>query len=260
MTKRYWAAIIAGLVLLAMEEASAQQPEREEESKFDPQADELLKKMSDYLSNLSSMQFIADHGTEVVLTSGQKIEFGARSEVRVRRPDRLRSDRVGELAHATFYYDGKTLTVHGEKTNMYASTPAPPTLAAAVDFAREKLELETPAADLVVGDVYRELREDAVAGMYIGKVDVAGVPCHHLAYRGKETDFQLWIEDGPQPLPRKYVITTKDQPAQPEFEVMLSAWEINPELPDELFVFHPPQGAEKIEFLSALRSAKKPRR
>src|SRR5687767_14034642 len=122
MAKHLLAAVAAMLVLPTThpQTGMAAEPEREGKESFDPQADALLKKMSDYLASLSSMRFMADHSTEVILTSGQKIELGASAEVRVRRPDRWRNDRVGQLARASFYYDGKTLTVHGVGTNTYA--------------------------------------------------------------------------------------------------------------------------------------------
>ncbi len=262
MTKFPWA-VPAAIVLLAgaSDRRLAAQPEKKTENKteneFDPEADTQLKKMSDYLASLKSMTFVADHTTEAVLTSGQKVEFGARSDVSIQRPNRVRSDRVGQLADGSFFYDGKTFTVFGARKNMYATAEAPPTINEAIDVARTKLGLEIPAADLLVDDVYNSLREGKVAGKYLGKVELDGILCHHIAYQGKDTDFQLWVQDGSKPLPRKYVITTKDEESQPEFTVRFSNWDLNPQLPDDLFAWKPPQNAEKIQFLSVLESRQK---
>jgi hypothetical protein len=38
---------------------------------------------------------------------------------------------------------------------------------------------------------------------------VIGVECDHLAFRNADTDWQIWIESGAKPIPRKYVITSK---------------------------------------------------
>src|SRR5262245_14598582 len=122
MRKCLWAAAAATLILTTHEswvDAQAEpekkkEPEKQENA-FDPRADELLKKMSDYVGKLQTMRFVADHTTEVVLKTGQKIEFGARSEVRVKRPNKLRSDRLGEVVDASFFYDGKNLTIYGPK-------------------------------------------------------------------------------------------------------------------------------------------------
>jgi len=37
-----------------------------------------------------------------------------------------------------------------------------------------------------------------------------GVECEHLAFRGHVTDWQLWIETGAKPVPRKYVNDQQD--------------------------------------------------
>ena len=182
--------------------------------------------MSNSLKGLTSFAFDADHTIEVVLESGQKLQMAATSHVQVQRPNRLRSDRRGELANVSFIYDGKTITVTGNKTNLYAQAPAPSTLDAMIDFARDELELEAPAADLLYSDPYRGLTEDVVSGTHIGKTEIDGALCHHLAFRGREVDWQIWIEDTPRALPRRYVITSKDQAAAPEFGVSLRNWSV----------------------------------
>jgi hypothetical protein len=217
---------------------------------FDQKADAVMKRMSDYLAKLQSFSFVADHTTEVVLENGQKLQFGARSDVKVKRPNMVRSDRLGQAIEATLFYDGKNLTIYTPKNNFYATTPAPPTLDQAVDFAGQKLGMETPAGDLISSDVFGMLTKDAIGSMYVGRVMIDGTWCDQVAYRGKDTDFQLWIQEGDPPLPRKYVITTKNVPASPEFGVELSEWVTDAELPEEQFTFVPPKGAERIEFLA----------
>lgn len=216
---------------------------------IDPKADEVLRKMSGTLKGLSHFAFDADHTTEVVLPSRQKLELAAASRVVVRRPNQLRSDRRGELADLALYYDGRSLTIMGKRANLYATAAAPPTLDQAIDFARDELGLEAPAADLLHSDPYRALTEDVVSGMYVGRAEIDGTPCHHLAFRGREVDWQIWIEDGPRALPRRYLITTKDQPGAPEFGVTLRNWSVDAPVPPETFTFNRPAGAERVDFL-----------
>jgi hypothetical protein len=225
--------------------------------KIDPEADRLLKRMSDYMGRLPAFSFIADHTTEVVLESGQKLALAASSYVTVKRPNKMRSDRRGQLIDAAFMYDGKTVTVFGKRANKYAQAPAPDTIDETIDFARSRLDLEAPAADLIYSDPYKILTENATSGMRVGKATIDGVECHHLAYRAGDVDWQLWIEDGPRPLPRKYIITTKDVQSFPEFTVMMHDWNTAPQLSDDLFTFVPPAGAERIEFLGMLESKRK---
>jgi hypothetical protein len=73
-----------------------------------------------------------------------------------------------------------------------------------------------------------------------------GVPCEHLAFSADNVDWQVWIQDGPRPVPRKFVITYKDEPNDPQYTAVFSNWDFNTELPDFVFNFEPPPGAAKI--------------
>ena len=53
---------------------------------------------------------------------------------------------------------------------------------------------------------------------------VDGVECDHLAFRNLETDWQIWIERGERPLPRKYVITSKTVATAPQYTLRLRDW------------------------------------
>jgi hypothetical protein len=216
-----------------------------------PKANALLKKMSADLAHAKSFQCETRYATEVVTQDGEKIEVLGRSSLAVKRPNKLRSDRTGPNAEVSFFYDGKDVTVYGDRTNMYATAQAPATLDKTIDFTRDQLDLDAPAADLLYDDPYAVLMEDVVSGKYIGLEPVGDRTCHHLAYRGHETDWQIWIADGPQALPCRFEITSKKVVGQPEFAIEMTNWRIDPTLPAEMFVFTPPASATRISFMSA---------
>ncbi|WP_169791344.1 DUF2092 domain-containing protein [Sandaracinus amylolyticus] len=219
----------------------------------DPEADRHLRAMSQYLAGLRSFRVDADSSLEVVLESGQKLQYLASSRVSVRRPDRLRSERHGALADLTLYYDGDSITLHGRRANLFATADAPRTLDQAIDFARDELDIEAPAADLLMSDVYRTLGAEAASGTYVGTAEVGGVNCHHLAFRGRSgSDWQLWIQEGATPLPMRYVVVSTDVRSQPQFAVDLHDWQTNAAMSDAEFAFEPPPGAQRIEFRRVL--------
>ncbi len=76
---------------------------------------------------------------------------------------------------------------------------------------------------------------------------VLGVPCEHLAFTQTNIDWQIWIEDGAKPVPRKFLITYKDEPGSPQFTALFSNWDFETKLPDFVFKFEPPAGASKIK-------------
>lgn len=225
------------------------EPRVSERAQVDREATAVVRRMADYLTSLRTFRVTADSTTELVLDTGQKIQVLATSHVAVQRPNRLRSERRGPLAHITFLYDGRTITMYGRRHNLYAQAEAPPNLDQALDFARERLEVEAPGADLLYSDVYEGLIEGTTSGRYLGEVEVDGVVCDHVAFQGEDVDWQLWVERGDRPLPRRYVIVTKDQRSLPEFVVELRDWEVAPTLAAADFEFTPPPGATEIEFL-----------
>ncbi len=84
-------------------------------------------------------------------------------------------------------------------------------------------------------------------GVYVGLHEVDGVKSHHLAFRQDGADWQIWIQDGDQPLPRKIVITYKDLPGTPQFVAFLDKWNLSDRQPESVFEFKPPPNASRVE-------------
>ncbi|MBX3158044.1 MAG: DUF2092 domain-containing protein [Deltaproteobacteria bacterium] len=216
----------------------------------DPQADALLRQMSDELRRMHSFEFDTTQVMEVVTHDGQRIQGLSSSRVSVERPNRLRTDRKGLLGGSSVYYDGRNLTVYGKRDNLYATSPAPRTLDATIDFARDQLSIDAPAADLLYSDPYRALMEEVVSGKYLGEEPIGGRTCHHLAFRNRETDWQIWIEAGAQPLPCRMVITSKTETGNPQYEISMFNWQLGVRTPPGMFVFQPPVGARRVDFVT----------
>ena len=224
----------------------------------DPDAAGMLKRMTDYVGKLPRFSVDTAATLEVVLHSGQKIQFTSASRTTLQRPDKLRSERIGDVVSQLFYYDGRKLTVYNPQDGYYATAAAPATIDAMVDFAREKLDVVAPATDLVTQDAYERLIDGVTQAFWVGKSAVGGVPCDHLAFRSDAVDWQIWIEDGEKPLPRKLVITSLDVAQAPQFEVVMSNWSLEPAIPAGFFDFTPPPGARAVEFLPVGQAGEQP--
>lgn len=214
-----------------------------------PLAEKLLRNMSDYLGKQQSFSVTTENSLEVVLTSGQKIQYTSPSSLQLKRPNLLRASRKGDLVDQDFYYDGKTLTLFSPDNGFYATAPAPATIDQTLDMARDKFDIIAPGGDFIYSNSYTMLTQDVVSGIYVGKAVVGGVKCDHLAFRGKDVDWQIWIAEGNKPLPKKYVITSKLVPGEPQFTAYITAWNLAPKLPEASFSFKPPKNATRIEFL-----------
>ena len=216
----------------------------------DPEAEGLLKNAMAYLAGQRAFTVDTENSIEVVLTSGQKIQFDNAVRVFIQRPDKLRAERLGDLVDQVFYYDGRKLTLHNPVDHYFATVPAPDNLEAMLDFARDSLDIVAPAGDLVYRDAYELLMEGVTSGFVVGTSEVGGVPCKHLAFRAPQVDWQIWLQEGDQPLPRKMVITSTDVVNHPQFTVVMNRWDLGPEFDPAIFSFTPSEGDEGIEFHS----------
>lgn len=212
-----------------------------------PEAKQLLRASTDYVAGLKRFSIETRNTLEVVLKSGQKIQFDHGVNVAVRRPNKLRAQRTGDLVDQDIFYDGKSLTVHNPGERMFAIAPVPGTLEEMLDHARTKLDIVAPAGDLIYSNAYDLLMQDVTDGFVVGKGVVEGVRCDHLAFRAPQIDWQIWIQEGDKPLPRKLVITSKDVTNAPQFSVVITRWNLAPKLPDSMFSFRQPKDARKVE-------------
>lgn len=216
---------------------------------IDPRAENLLRKSTDFLAQQKQLSVETRSSLEVVLVSGQKIQFDHTARQSIQRPNKLRAERGGDLVNQAFYYDGTSLTLSNPSDKYYATVKAPGTLEEMLDFARGELNIVAPAGDLVYKNSFEILMDGVTDGFIVGKGIVEGVRCDHLAFRAPHVDWQIWIEEGSQPLPRKLVITTRDVVNAPQFSVVITKWNLKPTFTPQTFTFTPPSGAKKIDFV-----------
>jgi hypothetical protein len=132
---------------------------------------------------------------------------------------------------------------------VYATLDAPPTFDALADFARARLDLDAPGADLLGSNPYAALMSDVLTGRYLGEATVGGERCDHLAYRGRDTDWELWIRKGDSPLPMRYIITSRRVAQHPQYRVEFTNWNLVPRFADSTFRFTPAPGARSVQVL-----------
>jgi hypothetical protein len=231
-------------------EGAAESAAAEKSGAIEPKADAALHRMSDYLSGLKTFRVETTTVDETkVNEEGQKIQQLAESKFAIRRPSEMRIDRVSANGRVVFRDDGKQFSVVNSDKNIYATAPAPGNLDQAADTARKQLQVDAPGVDLLASHPYEALTEGATEGRYLGLVPMGnGVMAHHLAVTKKNVSYQIWIQDGPEPLPLRYVVTGRDTKGSPQFTIQLRNWQPNAQVPDASFAFTPPAGATKVAF------------
>jgi hypothetical protein len=233
-----------------------------QESNSTPSASEqramkVLKNMSEFLAQVERFSVTIRDGYDAIQESGQKIEYGEVRKVTVSRPDRLRFEvERSDGQKGLVIFNGQDLTVYSAKNNFYATVSKPGTLDQVIKYAMEDLKIRVPLGVLFLSVLPSELDNLVTSADYVETTTITDVPCDHIAAQtSRGVDFQAWIAQGSEPLPRRIVITYREETGQPQFWADLSDWNLAPEVSDALFTFTPPEGAERIQFLTAVSNA-----
>jgi len=235
-----WAAVITLLfvtILFIVPHAQAQ----------DDDARKLLKTLSDYVGSQKNISITYDSDIEVITADLQKIQFTSSGQLQLSRPDKVHASRTGGYADVEFFFDGKAFTFYAKHLNAFAQSQSAGSVDQLVDRLRGEYSVEAPGADLLLSNVYGKLIEDVIDAKHIGLGVIDGVECEHLAFRNLDVDWQVWVEVGARPIPRKYVITSKAVTGGPQYTLRIKDWKTEVAAADA-FAFKPPAGAKKVEF------------
>lgn len=213
----------------------------------DDPARKMLKAMSDYVSSQKVVEATFDSDIEVLTSEMQKLQFTSSGQLLLSRPDRLRVSRMGGYTDVELVFDGSTLTVNDRANGSYAQAAAG-SVDEVIGKLRDQYLVEAPGADLLLSNSYGALTENVIDAMHIGEGVIDGVECQHLAFRTEETDWQIWIQSGERPIPRKYVITSKTVTGAPQYTLRIKEWKTDAQVADNAFTFSPPGSAKKVEF------------
>lgn len=235
---------------LGCQSTPKQGPAPTREAAIDVRATDALKRMSDHLKNMSAFTFATTSVVEQLGPDGQKLQYSRRSSIAVRRPSAIHAISRGDEWNKEYAFDGKAITIIDRNKNVYSVAEMPDTIDAMFDALAEKYGLSFPTCDLLYSDPYALLSADVVIGRYVGLHQVGETKCHHLAFSQDAVDWQIWIEDGDQPWPRKLVVTYKTAPMLPQDVILFRDWKAGAQLGDKDFAVSLPPDATKIELVA----------
>jgi hypothetical protein len=211
----------------------------------------VLKGMADYLAGQKSLSAKFDSDIEVITPELQKIQFASSGELKMNRPDKLRIRRTGGYADVELVYDGKTVSLYGNNAKSYVQSDLAGNVDQMIATLQSRSGAGMPGADLLLSNSYDELMANVLEGKHIGQGVVDGVECEHLAFRGPDTDWQIWIETGAKPVPHKYVITSKTIAGAPQYTLKIREWKTDANA-DNDFAFKAPADATKVALDSSV--------
>jgi len=205
-----------------------------------------LKAMSDYMGGQQAISFDYDSTLEVVSKENQKIGLASSGKMTLSRPDKMHGTRTGGFADIEYVFDGKTLTFLGKHVNAYTQVEAPGTIDHLIDVLRDKYHRPVPGADLLVSNIFDQLMPEVVNTKDLGAGVIGGVECDHLAFRTNDVDWQIWIAQGSQPYPARYVITSPKVAGAPQYTIDVKSWKTGTAVAADAFNLQLPQEAKKV--------------
>jgi hypothetical protein len=207
----------------------------------------ILKAMTDYTAGQKSISATFDSDIEVITPDLQKLQFTSSGQIRLERPDKLRVKRTGGYTDVDLVFDGKTVSLYGNNAKAYVQADAAGTIDQLIDRLQSTTGGAMPGADLLLTNSFDELTATVIDARHIGQGVIDGVECEHLAFRGVDTDWQIWVESGARPIPRKYVITSKTLAGAPQYSLKIKEWKTDVPAEADTYVFKPPADAKKVD-------------
>ena len=217
-------------------------------AQIEPEANEKLMQMSKTLSTANAFGFKAAIDYDDLLPSGQKIQFGGVVRGLVQRPGSVYTEYSGGLANTKIWMNEKSVTVLDIDHNFYGRIDTPGGIDESMDYMMKNHDFSLPLADIFHSDPFDSLTATTTEGIYVGDSNISGNTCSHLAFVGKEADWQIWLSKDTAALPCRLLITYKNIAGAPQYEATFTDWKINPEFNNSIFDPEIPQGAGKIEF------------
>jgi hypothetical protein len=229
-------------------------------ARIDRDAIDALTRMGAYLRTLKAFDVRAAITTEDVLLDGQKVQSTKTATLVAEKPDRLRLDVSADHQPRLFLYDGKNFTLYAPRSSYYATVPAPPTIAELAHLLEDKYDVDLPFVDLFRWGTPESNIAAITAARDIGPSKVEGTTCQHYAFRQEGLDWEVWIQNGEFPLPRRLVLTTLTDEARPQ-HTSVYTWNLAPSVSADAYAFVPPKDARKITFaeVRVAQSAEKKR-
>jgi hypothetical protein len=207
---------------------------------------ELLKAMSDYMAAQKTFSFDYVSSVEAVTPAFEKLKFISSGTATVSRPDKIRVTRRGGFADLDVSFDGTKFTVHGKNLDAYAQVDAKGSLDELFDRL-ENAGAEIPGADLLLSNSFDTLMDGVTEAKHISSAVVDGIECEYLTFRKNDVDWQIWIETGSKPIPKRYVVTSKHVVQAPEYTLEVRNFRTGEDVKLASFAIDIPGDAKKVD-------------
>jgi hypothetical protein len=221
-----------------------------QDSNYDTTAIQILDKMADIIGNLASCSYNLNTSYDVIDVELGTIKHFDNHKVYMVGPDKMLVDSRGDKGHRGYWYNGKQLAYYSYTQNNFAVIDAPSTIIAAIDTVNKVYGIDFPAADLFYPTFTDDLINNYDEIILAGTSEVSNKNCFHIIAKNSQMSIQLWISNDALFLPERMVIVYYDVNPNTQYDATFTGWKINPQLPDAMFDFSPPAGANELTLVA----------
>jgi hypothetical protein len=237
------------LTILLAGRLDAQTKSQAQVRRIDTVAVAILDRMSAVIGQLSSCSVTIKSNYDITSKELGLIKHSDEQQLFLHGPDKLLVKSDGDRGSRDFYFDGKKLSYYSSDKNQYGQVDASMSLVEMIDTVNKLYGIEFPAADFLYPSFVDDILMESKELVYLGLTKVDGKECYHIAGRADDKTFQFWISDDAFCLPAKMVIVYTNQEMRPQYEAVLSEWQVNPVLPDAIFEFTAPHKATRVKLV-----------
>jgi len=224
-------------------------------------------KMAAFLASQKTF-YVELASTNTITGNGRNKVNGGLSRVWYRRPQHVVWTTQSDIGASALAIDGTDCTLYLPVLSKYMVSPV------GQNFDGQLAAMSAPYGMLTTALFSSETSSSlqtllSATPLLLGKERVFNVDCHHLRLPTRSGSVELWIADGPIPLPVK-ISSGMSIPASPGQDNAIESrtevsfqWRVNVDLPDSTFHLKLPETAKKTDKLgspvvmAALSSSKK---
>jgi len=202
---------------------------------IDPKAVEVLKAVSDRLSQARTLSFVAADTFESLSLQGTSVTSARTFDVTLQRPNKLRVRLTAGSGRSQFYCNGTTMMTYSGVAKAVVIAKAPPTINDCLTDAYKASAISFPFPNLIVADPFSNLMYGLKRADYMGQsVLDDGTTANVVSYSNDNASVQLWVSTQDK-LPRVIHIAHPGDPNRVRHNLVLSNWRINVPVRAEVF-------------------------
>jgi hypothetical protein len=237
-----WSVTFVAFAALGVSAGCSREPTTPEAKR--QRGDEIVRQMSDRLAGAVTFT-VQTADTRDRMRGGRKVAAKTTRQFTVRRPDRIAMRVTGD-SDVKGWYDGRKLTFVSDAQKVWARVNGAPSIDETLDRLAERLAMPMPVADFLYSSPFEALIGKASTGGYVGREPVNGVDCLHVAYQHPGADWDLWVAEQGDPLPKRFRVTDKTVTPARTVEVVFDNWVLGAPVTDAVFTPVVPAGYERI--------------